>query len=603
MFVITVLPIKNGFGEAISYFSAREVVAGSLVLVPLRKSEILALVLNSESAEIQKAELRSSNFSLRKIGKIKSKPFLSSQWMNAMKRFAEYFAISEGEAVATLIPKIALENITSQKINSPEDAHQGEVTFFQGDSEERISLYKRVIREEFAKKRSVFLCLSTREEIERARKSYSLGIEKYAFIFRADMTKREFVKNIRTMSKISHPVLIIGTPNFLFLPMRDLGMIILDNENSDSWKTFNRPFVDLRKFVAFFAEESGFKLLSGDLVLSVETLNTQEQNDLSFHNLTLTKMKVVEMKKEIISKELLDLIAEAREKNKGIFIYATRRGLSSTTVCRDCGETVICNNCSSPVVLYKKESRNIFKCHQCGEERSAQEVCKNCGSWRLLPLGVGVEKVAEEVRKAFPQIEITEINSEAGHPKAPFGKIIIGTEMALNYLHSQIDFSAIASIDSLFAIPNFRIREKIFRLLMQIRSITNEKFFVQVRNTELETVNLALSGNILDFYKREIVERKELDYPPFSVFIKITSRGTRLFVEKEMAKLVDLLKNKNLEISYSFFPSSSERFGSQYAMNCVIKIKKDLWPHRELISLLRSLPPHFEIKVDSDNLL
>ena len=122
---------------------------------------------------------------------------------------------------------------------------------------------------------------------------------------------------------------------------------------------------------------------------------------------------------------------------------------------------------------------------------------------------------------------------------------------------------------------------------------------MQVRNAELETIEFALSGNILDFYKREIREREEMAYPPFSIFIKVVVRGNRIFVKNEMGKLEKVLEKYNPSI----FSSSSERAGAPYAENCVIKIKREEWPDASLLSLLRSLPLHVEVKVDPDNLL
>jgi primosomal protein N' (replication factor Y) (superfamily II helicase) len=612
MFVITVIPIKRGFGEVISYFSGKRVIPGSVIQVPLRSGSVYALVLNCEGAKTYKAELRSSDFALRKIENVKSAPFFSQPFMNAVKRFAEFYATSPGEVLAKLVPKIVLENI-SLLSNPLEDAHQGKgkVELIQGTDEERMDHYKQIIKAELTKKRSVFLCLSTEEEIERAKLSFPNSV-----VFRAKMSKLALLKNWRIAT--SKPSLIIGTPNFLFLPMSDMGTIILDNEASDTWKTFHRPFVDFRKFVALFAVEAGLRLTQGDLCLSVETLFHHKPDNFSIES--KIESEIVKVEKEIISHKIFESISKSGRS----FVYSTRKGLSSMTVCRDCGEQVTCNNCGSPVVLYKKDKENIFRCHQCGATRSAAERCKRCNSWRLLPLGVGVEKVKEEIKKRLKDVEIYEINKEATptsqKARAVADKfykskkgVLIGTEMALNFLYKPVEFVAIASIDSLFAIPNFRIREKIFHTILEMRSKATNKFIVQIRNTERETVELALAGNILDFYKREIKEREELDYPPYSVFIKVTVRGTKNFVEKEMAHLEEIIKNWNLVLPHSILPSSSEKLGAQYAMNCIIKMSRDSWftprsgsvvgPNPKLVSLLRSLPPHYEIKIDADNLL
>ena len=161
----------------------------------------------------------------------------------------------------------------------------------------------------------------------------------------------------------------------------------------------------------------------------------------------------------------------------------------------------------------------------------------------------------------------------------------------------------------IFSIPDFRIREKIFKLILQTKNIAKENFLIQSHNPDDPTVEFAINGNLAEFYKKEIEDRKVLNYPPFGLFIKITVRGTRNFVSKEIEKLSEILnigvQNKTSEEKYNIivFPSTHEKKGEQTSVNAVIKLKKEYWPKPILSNLLKSLPPHFEIKVDPDNLL
>jgi primosomal protein N' (replication factor Y) len=379
----------------------------------------------------------------------------------------------------------------------------------------------------------------------------------------------------------------------------------------------------LRKFLEFFSVENGLSLIFGDSVLSAERLKDFKDRDpysfksLNFRVATIPSL-VIDMRRDpregarspILSEEILEMIGEAREKGKNTFIFSARKGLSSVTVCRDCGTEVLCKNCASPVVLYKGMKGNVFRCHQCGEARSAEEVCVSCSSWRLLPLGIGTERIKEELDKILPEVKVFEINKEAtstpskarriaekfyGSP----GSVLIGTEMALNYLYEPVDFSVVASIDSLFVVPDYHIREKVLRLLLGVKLLALDRFIIQLRNAERETIDMALSGNILEFYNREIKEREELNYPPFSIFVKITSRGPRQNVTEEMSRIAYILGKYQPTI----FPSVSEKRGAQYAENAVIKIERYKWPDNDLILTLKALPPVFEVKVSPDNLL
>jgi primosomal protein N' len=662
MFIVEVMPIKKRFGkESLSYFSPIAIERGSLVKAPMRNKQVWGIVVGSSTASMQKAELKNSSFAVKKISDKAAKPFFEEWWMRAVSRIAEYFAVNPGEVVSTLTPVPVLDNIdrlarvipekkkkkNSLKKNNDNDAGRpvkSEVLCIQTEDRERWGYYRSAIREEFAKKHSVFLCLPTHEDIKEATSQFEKGIEQYTFVFHAGITRSELIKKWNACLREEHPILIIATPQWLGVPRGDIGTIILDRENSSSWRTLSRPHIDLRKAVELIAKEKGARLLLGDSVLRVETIWRYKNDEIfafepvKFRLSSQAKSILLNLKGSNSSEQkgftsisplLAEIISEAHNSNKNTFIYCTRKGLASVTVCNDCGEEVLCHNCKSPVVLYKsseaKNAVNIFRCHQCSSTRSAKEVCRKCGSWRLMPLGIGVERVVHEMKEKFPQVNIFQISRDACTPhkasqiaekfyKSP-GSVLVGTEMAFYYLKSPIDFTAIASIDSLFSVPDYKIREKIFHLVLRTKLLAREKCLVQTRGSEKGTIELALQGNVLDFYKAEIEDREALEYPPFSIFIKITVRGEKVETARESEFLEKYFEKWNPAV----FNSVSERRAEPSAVNCVIKLPRDKWPalasdsarvetrldghQSELLQKIMSLPPYFEIKVDPDNLL
>ncbi len=632
MFIIECLPFSGGLNkESLSYFSAESFEPGALLKVNLRGKSINALVLESRDAADAKTEIKSADFSLKKISNFVSKPFLQKEFLEAVKETAEYFVTTQGGVLSHLIPAFVLE---SPDIFFPKVApfknflrchlRKEEGSILQTPDEERFIHYRSLIREEFAKKRSVFLCLPQNEDIKQAKEKLERGIESFVCIFHKDMNKKELKEELKKIYLTSHPILIIATARWLFLPRNDFGAIIIDKENENGWKTLARPFIDLRFFAETLASKKNIRCVMGDLFLRTETLHRYKQGEVAeFENVkwrlpTDIKTNIVDLKKtnkkekefKTLSSELLNLIKETTEKGSHMFIFAARKGLSSVTVCRDCGEQVKCKNCSSPMILYKTKIGGAFRCHQCEETRDAAEVCRNCGSWKLAAFGSGIDKVAEEIKKSIPDINLFELHKNIAGTGAKASKIIknfyenrgsvlLGTEMAFSYLYKKVANTAIASFDSLFSIPDFRIREKIFRLVLQTKELAKEKFLIQTRNSSDLTVEFAVAGNLIEFYKKEIEDRQALGYPPFGIFIKITTRGTKNFATRETEKL------KSIFDSYSptIFNSIHEKKGKQFAVNIVIKLKKGKWLEENLFSLLKSLPPHFEIKVDPDNLL
>ncbi|MEK7634998.1 MAG: primosomal protein N' [Patescibacteria group bacterium] len=634
MFIIDCLPFSKGLNkESLSYFGPKYLEPGSLIKINIRNKSVPALVTKSRDVTEMKTEIKSANFQLKKISAFTSKPFLQKEFLEAVKVTAKYFSANLGNILPHLIPSFVLENPeTISKISSKKQlpkntsGTKNEVSILQAPNEERMDLYRLLVREEFAKKKSVFLCLPQNEDVRRAKDKLERGIESFVCVFHNEMNKKDLVKEWKKACQTEHPVFIISTSQWLFLPRNDFGTIIMDKENEGGWKTLAKPFIDLRFFMEALTKANNIRLVIGDSFLRTETLYRYKQGEISeFENVkwrlpSEIKTSVVNLKEntkkekggefKTISPELLKLIKEVIEKSSNMFIFAARKGISSVTVCRDCGEQVKCSNCFAPVILYKTKTGGAFKCHQCGETRDAAEICQNCGSWKLAAFGAGIDRVAEEIRKEIPNINLFEIHKDATETSVQAtsvsksfyenkGSILLGTEMAFPYLYKKVGSSAICSFDSLFSIPDFRIREKIFRLILQTKSIAKENFIIQTRNPEDSTVEFGITGNLVEFYKKEIEDRQVLGYPPFGIFIKITVRGTKNFVNREAENLKNILTDKGATV----FPSTHEKRGEQAAVNAVIKLPRKDWPDSSLLSILKSLPPHFDVKVDPDNLL
>jgi primosomal protein N' len=637
MFIIDCLPFSKGLNkESLSYFGPKYLEPGSLIKINVRSKVVNALVLESRSVAESKSEIKLANFQLRKISSVSAKPFLQKEFLEAIKEASQYFVATSGSILFNLIPSFILENpnllqsprggLEENFLRPPlrKENTKSTVAILQAPDEERLDIYKSLIREEFAKKKSVFLCLPQNGDVRRAKDILERGIETFVCTFHNEMNKKELVKEFKRVYQTAHPILIIGTAKWLFLPRNELGTIIIDKENESGWKTLGRPFMDLRIFAEMLAGKKNIRTVIGDSFLRTETLYRYKQGEIGeFESVKWRvssgiKTAIVDLKgptkkeKEfkVLSPKLLSLIRETVERGSNMFIFAVRKGLSSVTVCRDCGEQVKCNNCFSPMILYKTKDGGAFKCHQCGETRDAAELCQNCHSWKLTAFGSGIDRVAEEIIKNFPDIKLFELHKDVAETNAKAlkiienfyetrGSVLLGTEMAFSYLYKKVTDSAIASFDSLFSIPDFRIREKIFRLILQTKNMAKENFLIQTRNPNDSTIEFAVTGNLIEFYKKEIADRQVLGYPPFGIFIKITARGTRNFVSKEIENLKNILKDYNPTI----FSSPHEKKGEQSAVNAVIKLPKEKWVDLTLLSILKSLLPHFEIKVDPDNLL
>ncbi len=636
--IAQIIPIARGvFKERLSYFTAQTVEPGMIVAANVRGKEINALVESVEDAEHLKTELKKSDFSLKKLGKIKNRTFFLPIFLAAVKDTAEYFACSSGQILKDLTPRAVIYEANNFK--SRENAlplHPEENLAFEGQAvqepdSERYAYYKSLIRESFARRQSVFWLLPTVADVEMTYEFIKRGIEQYVIAFHGQLPKKNLLANWKKALITSHPILIIGTPQFLSLPRTDFEILIVDKENSMSYKKKERPFTDFRRFAEFYATTKKIRLIFGDTILRSETIYRVGRGEiapaspLKYRLYTEVKQKLADINKPTenaepalsLGADLTWLIDNALSQNEKTLVFSGRRGLAPVTICSDCGKLVSCDVCGRPLVIHNKrlsrKENRIFICHRCGQMVEISDTCEECGSWRLAVLGYGTEKIEEEINERWPQAAIFRIDSDSCKSTraiqeavdkfylAPRG-ILIGTELALPRLKTRVDNIAVAGIDPFFALPDYRINEKLFTLLARLRSLADKKFLIQTRNPNEKIFEYLWNGNLLEFFREELAERKELGYPPFKTMIKISLTGKPDAAKKEIENLAKRLADIGKQLSPLIFPTIAGRNG-QSEYNILLRLSEKFWPDKKLFAILLSLPPSYIINVDPETIL
>ena len=628
MFVVKVAPISKGISkEELTYFSSNSFLPGVIVRVPLRSKEVSALVISSEEAKDSKAEIKKADFALKKISKSSSQITFNVEFIKAIQRTADGIGSTTGALLNTLIPNKILEyggGINPHKKNKKRRSIKGETLIIQADNDERMTQYKNIVRESFARKESVFICVPSIQIGGKIVKAIGRGLDSYIYEFNSSNSKKAMLEKWKSATEMSHPVVIIGTAQFLSIPRNDIETIILEEENSPSYKSQSRPFVDTRLFLENLIEETKGRLILGDTMLRIETLFRYKEREITelyppkFRYTSGPKSRTIDMSKyktqtgkkkfEIFSDEVRWILEKKVKENKeNCFIYVGRKGLYPFTLCEDCGNYVVCKNCGKPTTVQKYKTKRLFVCNQCGKTRPTEERCANCDSWKLHAMGMGIDLVQEEIEKNYKDIVIFRIDrdSTSTHARAEkaadnfnknHGAVLIGTSMALDYI-DKVNNSAVVSIDSMFAIPDFRMSEKIFSLLLDIRSKTTDRMVVQIRNADTKLVEFAEKGNITDFYTEEINLRKNFAYPPFARFIKLTIIATHGKIEEEVSNLQQIFKGVRVEL----FPAIYTKSGSKRAINMLLRPTKN--QERETLLKLKTLPQWIHVDVDPIMLL
>lgn len=631
--IVEVIPIVKGVTKnTLSYFAKDKFEVGNFVNIPLRKGTAKGIVVSIKSAKSARNEVRRADFMLKKLVRGQNISSLSPYFVEAARLTADFYATTVGSILGAMLPKIVLEDpslISISENNFEINRKSPEPLLIQMEDIDRFREYKSQIRECFAKKCSVLFCVPTHEDALRIYEYLSKGIEQYAFTT-SGKSPKELAKTLLKAKKEPHPIVFITTSSYICFQREDFQTIIMERENSRSYRTLSRPYIHIRNFLENYSKVSGKKFIMGDSVLSLETLWREKQG----HYTDLSPLRwrasrdsesyLIDMKGaksaddpegkkvfEIFSSELKEMLSEAIEERNKVFLFGARKGLAPSTVCGDCGTVLPCTNCGSPVVLHEKKNESkerMYLCHACGAHRSALTTCDNCGSWKLIPLGIGIDRIKNEVEALYPGIQVFVLDKENAPTQAQAqkiarefgssrGGILIGTEMAFLYLE-KVPYSAIVSLDSLFAIPDFGINERIFYLANRLRELTTRKTIFQTRNIGKQILSLANDGNILDFYRSEIDDRESLLYPPFSIFIKVTTSGTATETDAKASELRRLF----IEYVPDFIRFNSTTPGI-FTLSMVIRVARIHWPDPVLREKLLLLTPDFLIKVDPESIL
>lgn len=655
MKIVTVIPLEKGvFKTDLTYFTSKDIKNGSIVSVPVRNKKILGLTISCEDVLGNKSDIKDMSFKLKKIIEVKEHSIFRNEFIEAALEISSYFISKKNTGIISLIPALfrekydEIEKFTKDEFlkeqslkESPQELSleknssgiKTEKLLFQAQLKDRLSFYKTLIRGQFALKKSVFIILPTEYDIEIFQESLSKGIENFTFSLHSGLKPKKIIEKYEQIIKSPHGVLILGTAQFLSIPRTDMGVIIVEHENSNVYKMFPRPHFDLRIFAELYASKINAKFILSDTLLRYETIARKEIDGLneiyplSFRTNFDGDIKILEKedkteKFEILSEKIIEEIQNTLKNKKRVFVFSLRKGLATYTICKDCNETILCEKCSAPVVLYlsRDTKKRMFVCNKCNTEKDPETTCSNCGSWNLMPLGIGTDTVFEEIKEKFPKVKIFKLDKENVKTakeaekiieefEKTSGSILVGTEMVFFYLKEKVDLSILASFDSLWSIPNYKMSEKIIQLLLSTIANTKEKIIIQTKNKNDSALLAIKSENLLSFVREELKDRKKLDYPPFKRFIKITYLGDKESSIKAKNALKELLKEYNPEI-FSGFISKNK---NQYTTNALIKLDIKKWSLPELstnssidqnlFNLLASLPPSYEVSVDPEDLL
>lgn len=402
--------------------------------------------------------------------------------------------------------------------------------------------------------------------------------------------------------------ILVGARSSLFLPFRNLGLIIIDEEHENTFKQYDpAPRYHARDAAMVLAHEHQANVLMGTATPSIESYWLAEEGkyhlveiNKRYGDVKMPEILCADLKKEQREKTmhshfssfLVKQIEEAIEAKEQIILFQNRRGYTPMWVCNECGWVPQCVRCDVSLTYHKQA--HLLNCHYCGYAIHPPRKCDSCGSTELEMKGFGTEKIEDEIKVIFPNISVSRLDLDTTRSKHSYQRIIesfsnreidvlIGTQMVSKGLDfDNVSLVGVLSADQMLNYPDFRSFERAYQLMSQVagragRNKKRGKVIIQTYQPDHWIIQQVIDSNYKKMYQQELFERKNFSYPPFFRMIQFTVKHR----DKEMARRnAELLASKLTEVFKNRILGPQDpmvaRINNLYIKQIILKLEREL---------------------------
>lgn len=398
--------------------------------------------------------------------------------------------------------------------------------------------------------------------------------------------------------------LVVGARSAIFLPVKNLGLIIIDEEHENTYKSDQNPKYQTKEVAEFLSEQKGCRIVLGSATPTIETYYRALTGDLKLLELNsrvdgkaMPPMKIVDMRSELrsgnislFSRELFREMQEKLSKGEQIILFLNRRGFSTFVSCRSCGYVFKCEECDISMTYHRS---GFLVCHYCGKTKKSPEKCPKCDSKYVKFFGAGTQRVEEEVKKYFKDAKVLRMDVDTTKSKDSYeniynsfkeGKadILIGTQMISKGLDfKNVTLVGVLAADMSINIPDYRAAERTFQIITQVagragRGEKQGKVVIQTYTPEHYSLEYAVNYDYEGFYEKEFTVRALMKYPPFGKILLINGISKKEELLKNfMHKIFNAIKplaEKELEVDVlGPIPCLVSKVKENYRWQIVIK--------------------------------
>jgi len=400
---------------------------------------------------------------------------------------------------------------------------------------------------------------------------------------------------------------VLGTRSAIFAPFRDLGLIVMDEEHEAGYKQESAPRYHAKAPTRFLARRFGCPIVLGSATPSIETYFEAEKGHWQLLELreraahaTLPSVAIEDMRPlfkvgrpALFCETLLDAIDETLAREEQVILFLNRRAFSASLMCRECGHSFRCPSCAVTLSYHRRDAK--LRCHHCGYQENAPDVCPACGGTKVAPMGAGVEKVEDQIKVLFPDASVARLDRDIARKRGALEEtialfrggeidILVGTQMIAKGLDfPRVTLVGVIAADLALSIPDFRSSERTFQLLSQVagragRGDRPGHVVIQTFSPDNIAVRTAREHDFSALYRELRAEREQALYPPFVRLVNLVFAGenrsaTLRASQEALARLEEGLSATNA-VLLGPVDCALERLQNKWRRHILIKLRR-----------------------------
>jgi primosomal protein N' (replication factor Y) len=631
--------------EALTYASEIAIPTGSLVEVPLQAKQTQGVVVEATGKP---------SFTAKPITRVTTELPLPPNSLKFMNWFSAYYPAAISSIASQFIPSglvsrprapktatienssmAVLPSLTNEQAAALKIIHAakpGSSLIIHGDTGTgKTRLYIELAGEQLAASKDVLVLTPEISLTPQLAREFERAFQGKVIVIHSNLTIAERRNAWTKVLYAVEPLVVIGPRSALFVPFRDLGLIVIDEAHEAAYKQEQSPYYDARRAASMLAGIHGALAVFGSATPNVTEYYIAEakkapiirMTKLAVNDTTSTPdIKVILARDRehftrhhYLSDELLEGIQEAFNHKEQSLIFLNRRGTARLVLCQVCGWQATCPNCDLPLTYHG--DHHEVRCHTCGHHEKAPSRCPVCSSTDIIYKSQGTKSVIEALERIFPSARMQRFDTdnlksesfEQNYHEVAAGKvdILVGTQMLIKGLDlPRLSFVGVISADTALSFPDYTASERTFQLLTQVigriaRGHRKGSAVIQTYQPDSPAVQAAITKNWDEFYAAEIKERETFMFPPFCYLLKLTCKRKTLNSARKAAEdLAASLRSQKLPVQVvGPSPSFYEKTAGEYHWQIVIKAKN----RGSLVDIIKHLPSNWFYDLDPANLL